>query len=184
MAAKKRAAAPRPPAKKTAAPRKRRSPYSERGTDTPAPKTETEKGTEAPTQDVPRPPSRRERVTTATQQRGAELLHPAQASYTVTSYHRWVMAEFVASMLLAFIGFIVTPRRRTDGTLTFAGLLVQMTAIMAVFLVLALATAGRKSGKIAAAFGLLVMLGVLLNSTDAIKALGTMFAPPKKKKGK
>jgi hypothetical protein len=97
-----------------------------------------------------------------------------------------VIAEFIATMaIIALSPFLVS---RTDASdepgieakntvahLKLARPLVRMTAACLVFFLLALLANGREAGRVAAAGGGLVMLGALLNATDAWTALGQMF---------
>jgi hypothetical protein len=179
-------APPRPPTQKAAAESGRaRKPAAERGTEAPTrrgpPRTAPESGRQSPRDDSgERPPAPAVPSSSLPDRLGTGAKQLAQSG---NSYHRWILAEFVGSLVLAVVGAVVAPKKRADGLVTFAGLLVQMTALALVFFVLSLTSAGRRTGKIAAAFGFLIALGVLLNSTEAIKALTALFAPPKKTKG-
>jgi hypothetical protein len=99
-------------------------------------------------------------------------------------YHRYVLAEFVACLAMIAGGMILIADKSTtaDGSDTaaasrsYAKELVQLTALCVVFFILALAGSGPKTGKVAAAFGGLVMLGVAWNLSEMwsglAKALG------------
>lgn len=173
--------APRPPAKKTAA-----APPSppERGRATKGPTTPPERGRNL------RAPASRGRGAKGTApaatpgrsapspgKKGGTILARVAQPKPGATYHRWVLAEFVACIILAVVGGVLSPRKRADGSLTWAKLLMQLTSISLVFFVLALLSAGQKMGKVAAAFGLLVVLGVLMNSTDSIEAMAKVFGP-------
>lgn len=96
------------------------------------------------------------------------------AGQTLT-WHRLVLAEFVSCIVIVGASPILTPRNpnRTDPQpVSLAGPLVRLTAVCVLFFVLALMATGPKAGKVAAAFGLLVVLGALLNATDEISILG------------
>jgi uncharacterized membrane protein YgcG len=95
-----------------------------------------------------------------------------------------VLAEFVLTIILIGASPILTPRKGDSGSpqkeasaISFAAPVVRLTAACIVFFALALAANGEKSGKIAAAFGGLIVLGTLLNATDMFKALAQVFAP-------
>lgn len=175
MPAKKTAAAvpPKPPAKKTtakktAAPRKR---APAKKTAPPGPPASTSPATPGKEAAAPPPPGYIRRQVTSTAKRVAQ---PTPGK----SYHRIVLGEFVVCVVLVFTGSIVTPKVK-DGAFVFVHVLVQLTALCGLFFVLALLGGGEKTGKVAAAFGGLVTLGVLLNSTPAIKEIGKIFAPAK-----
>jgi hypothetical protein len=102
-------------------------------------------------------------------------------------YQRIVIAEFIATMLIiALSPFLVSRTATSDdpeleaqhavARLSLSRPLVRMTAACLVFFLLALVANGREAGRVAAAGGGLVMLGALLNATDAWAALGQMFA--------
>jgi len=102
------------------------------------------------------------------------------------TYHRIVLAEFVACIVLVGASPVLTPRTTAKGntavvdtTVSFAGPLVRLTAVCIVFFVLALMAAGPRTGKIAAAFGGLVLLGTALNATDMFTAVAHAFGPAK-----
>jgi|SRR5579859_1294883 len=108
-------------------------------------------------------------------------------AFTRTAYHRIVIAEFLATVLIiAAVPFLV-PRDSGSGTpgeeaaaavgsLSLSRPLVRLTAACVVFFMLALLANGQRTGRAAAALGGLVTLGALLNATDALTALGQMFA--------
>jgi len=102
------------------------------------------------------------------------------------SYHRIVMAEFVLTVILIGLSPVLTPRKGNSAApqdvaaaVSFAAPLVRLTAACIVFFALALASTGERSGKLAAAFGGLIVLGTLLNATDMFTAIGQAFAPAK-----
>jgi hypothetical protein len=102
------------------------------------------------------------------------------------TYHRIVLAEFAACVILVGASPVLTPRTKqsgtaeiVDATASLAAPLVRLTAVCVVFFVLALMATGPRSGKAAAAFGGLVLLGTLLNATDMLGALGKALGPGK-----
>lgn len=180
---------PRPPAKKAAAKKP------------PAKKRAAEKGTPAgppaapAAPSAPSAPARRSRPTEPATEPERGRTEPSQppgatrrkitdaAKRVATpkpgkTYHRMVLAEFIICIVLVLIGAILTPRIK-NGVLEFVHVLVQSSAVCFVFFVLALLGAGKSTGKVAAAFGLLITLGVLLNNTGAILEIGKIFAGPK-----
>ena len=177
----KKATARKPAAKKTAAKKPPTPP--ERGRATAGPrKAAPEKGREvrakaAPERgkNVPVPPVRG----TAAPAGKPNLLQKAAKPKEGATYHRAVLAEFLGAAVLAVLGGVLSPRKRADGVVTWVHIIVQLTAICGVFFVLALLSASPKLGKIAAAFGLLVLLGVLMNSADSIRKMAAVFAPAK-----
>lgn len=98
------------------------------------------------------------------------------------TYHRIILAEFAACIVLVGAAPVLTPRTKASGdtviadaAVSLAGPLVRLTAVCVLFFVLALMASGERAGKVAAAFGGLVTLGALLNATDMITALGKVF---------
>lgn len=178
----KKTAAKRAPAKKTAS----RGRATEKGTTAPPLPPEPEGGTSAP--------ARRGRATekpaAAPEKGSAEPAAPGRTRQKITdaakrvatpqpgkSYHRAVLAEFIICVILVLLGAILTPRVK-NGVLEFVHVLVQLSAVCFVFFVLALLGAGKSTGKVAAAFGGLITLGVLLNSSGAILEIGKIFKGP------
>jgi hypothetical protein len=105
-----------------------------------------------------------------------------QAAVPSKTYHRVILAEFAACVVLIAAAPVLTPRTRqsggqeiADATASLAGPLVRLTAVCILFFVLALMASGPRSGKAAAAFGGLVVLGALLNATDMLTALAKAF---------
>lgn len=103
------------------------------------------------------------------------------------AYHRVVIAEFVATIVIIGMSPFLVPRTDSSASpeseakaavraMTLSAPLVRLTAACIVFFVLALLSTGRKTGKIAAAFGALVTLGALINATDMWTAVGQVFA--------
>lgn len=100
-----------------------------------------------------------------------------------TTWHRVVLAEFAATVLIVGASPILTVRNASQGAaageaVSLAGPLVRLTAVCLLFFVLALMAGGRKAGKVAAAFGALVLLGALLNATDELTLLGKALTAP------
>ena len=97
------------------------------------------------------------------------------------TYHRIVLAEFIGTVLIIAAAPIVVPQKSTAaGTAqsaaaqaSFAGPLVRLTAVCVLFFVLALLATGERSGKVAAAFGGLVLTGAALNAGDLWSALAS-----------
>jgi hypothetical protein len=99
------------------------------------------------------------------------------------SYHRFILAEFLACLMMVVASIILVPAQTAsegagDSTRSFAKELVQLTAICIVFFVLALMASGAKTGKVAAAFGGLVTLGVAWNASGIFSALAKAIGPP------
>jgi hypothetical protein len=104
------------------------------------------------------------------------------------TYHRFILAEFIACLAMVAASLVLTPgQAATEGdataTRSFAKELVQLTALCIVFFVLALASTGEKTGKVAAAFGGLVTLGVAWNLSGIFTGLAKALGPPSKKTG-
>lgn len=93
------------------------------------------------------------------------------------TYHRIVLAEFIATVLIIAAGPIVVPQKSSAGSdavsVTFAGPLVRLTAVCVLFFILALMATGERSGKVAAAFGGLVLTGAAVNAGDMWSALAS-----------
>jgi hypothetical protein len=96
------------------------------------------------------------------------------------TYHRIVLAEFLATVLVIGASPLVVPAKQTAegdiaaaiATVSLAGPLVRLTAVCVIFFILALMASGEKSGKVAAAFGGLILAGAVINATDLWTALG------------
>lgn len=102
------------------------------------------------------------------------------------TYHRFVLAEFIACVAMVVASIVLVPAQDSaqgSGTAarSFAKELVQLTALCIVFFVLALMASGAKTGKIAAAFGGLVTLGVAWNLSEIFGALAKALGPAVKK---
>jgi hypothetical protein len=101
------------------------------------------------------------------------------------TYHRIVLAEFLATVLIIGAAPLVVPARQAPGadaaaaiaTVSLAGPLVRLTAACIAFFVLALMASGQKSGKVAAAFGGLIVCGAAVNATEVWTALAKAFVP-------
>ncbi|HEY2089880.1 MAG TPA: hypothetical protein VGH54_28150 [Mycobacterium sp.] len=102
------------------------------------------------------------------------------------SYHRIVIAEFLATVVIISAAPFLVPREANSAapekeaaaavaSLKLSRPLVRLTAACVVFFLLALMANGARSGRTAAALGGLVTLGALLNATDTWAALGQMF---------
>lgn len=96
-------------------------------------------------------------------------------------WHRVVMAEFMLAILVTVIAPILTPDSDAASTKGFfkAADIVRMTAICLTFFFLALLANGQKVGKVAGAFGGLVLTGVIYNNAvgtqSVFKALAAIF---------
>lgn len=167
-----------------------RKPPMERGTDRPAPR-ETRTGRPDRTDRTDRSDSAGGQGGGGGQggRGGAGRLLDSRARPEVSlpsrTYHRVVLAEFVAAVVLVGASPILTPRTKksggkvvVDAAFSLAGPLVRLTAVCISFFVLALMASGEKTGKIAAAFGALIVLGCLLNATDMLTVLAKAFGPP------
>jgi hypothetical protein len=101
------------------------------------------------------------------------------------SYHRWVMAEFIACIILTGVTPLLSKPKDADGNdvnldakavLFGADALVRLSALCAVFFILALLANHEKSGKFSAAFGGLITAALLVNTDPAIwTKLGDIF---------
>jgi hypothetical protein len=97
-------------------------------------------------------------------------------------WHRVVMAEFILAVLILVFAPILTPDESNTGSKGFfkAADIVRLTAICLVFVVLSLMANGQKIGKFAAAFGGLVVAGVLVNNASGqqsiFSAMSTIFS--------
>lgn len=184
----KRRPAKKTAAKKTTAPKPPVPPADppKRGRATVGPKTPPERGRRAPAKKAPAPPERGKNVPVAdvkgtpTPPGKPNVLQRAAKPKEGATYHRVVLAEFIGAAVLAVVGGILSPRKRADGNPTWVHLIVQLTAICFVYFILALLSARPTLGKVAAAFGLLVLLGILMNSADSVRKMAAVFAPPKK----
>lgn len=101
------------------------------------------------------------------------------------TYHRWVMAEFVACIVIIAVTPLIGTPKNADGTevdtstkniLFGADSLVRMSAVCFAFFILSLLANGEKSGKFAAAFGGLITAGLLVNTpSDFWTKIGSLF---------
>jgi len=99
------------------------------------------------------------------------------------TYHRIVLAEFVATVLIIGASPLIVPAKQTAAsdaaaaaaTVSFAGPLVRLTATCVIFFILALLATGDRAGKFAAAFGGLIVAGAALNATDLWTGLASAF---------
>ena len=86
-------------------------------------------------------------------------------------YHQYLLAEFMACIVMIIGSLILLPAGGSTDARSYARQLVQLTAVCLVFFVLALASAGPKTGKVGAAFGGLVTLGVAWHLSEMWSAL-------------
>lgn len=100
-----------------------------------------------------------------------------------TSYHRVVMAEYIGCMvLIATAPLVGSPKDQqgndldTNVALFGADALIRMTAVSVVFLILALMANHEKPGKFASAFGGLILVGLLVNTSPSFwEKIGSFF---------
>ena len=105
------------------------------------------------------------------------------SGFQIKSYHRWVMAEFIACVVLVGLTPLIKNPQDAEGNdlapedaLFGAKALIRITALSVVFVILALLSNNEKSGKFASAFGGLVLAGVLINtSPDIWTKIGSLF---------
>jgi hypothetical protein len=104
-------------------------------------------------------------------------LDPTEISLGV-GWHRVVMAEFIAAIFVIVFAPILTPDSAQGGSKGFfrAADIVRMTAVCLVFFILALLANGQKLGKVAAAFGGLVLTGVIYNNAIGTQSIFTALA--------
>lgn len=121
------------------------------------------------------------------QQQGRQEVSKAKAMLPRRSYHRVVLAEFVICVVLVGAKVVVAPPTKpsgkagkdvVDSAASLAAPMVQLTAVSVVFFVLALMATGEKAGKVAAAFGALVVVGTALNTSEVFTALSSVFKGP------
>jgi hypothetical protein len=99
------------------------------------------------------------------------------------TYHRWVMAEFVGCIVLVGVTPLLNEPKDADGNavatqdvLFGADALIRLSALCVVFFILSLLSNHEKSGKFAAAFGGLIMTGILINTSPTLwKKMGSLF---------
>jgi hypothetical protein len=100
-----------------------------------------------------------------------------------TTYHRWVMAEFIGCVVLTGMTPLLDEPKDVEGqgittqaALFGADALLRLTALCVVFFILALLSNHEKSGKFAASFGGLITAGILVNTSPALwRRLGAIF---------
>lgn len=97
---------------------------------------------------------------------------------TSGTWHRWIMAEFVVCIVLTGASPFLQPggpAAKVTKVDSLAGPMIRLTAVSVLFFVLAIAGSGPRSGKVAAAFGGLVTLGLIFNALPQIATAGAMF---------
>jgi hypothetical protein len=129
---------------------------------------------------------------TAARYQGQTVLATPRGSQVAMSlpgktYHRYILAEFIACVAMIAGGMILIPAQGAGqgagaAGRSFARQLVQLTAVCIVFFILALAGGGEKTGKVAAAFGGLVTLGVAWNLSEMWSGLSKALGGPVPKK--
>jgi hypothetical protein len=98
------------------------------------------------------------------------------------TYHRWILAEYAVCIVVVASHPFLAPKKDVETsavTKSLAMPVIRLTALSMVFFVLALLANGPRTGKVAAAFGGLVTLGVIMNATESAKTLSKMFTPKK-----
>lgn len=99
-------------------------------------------------------------------------------------YTRWILAEFVVCTLVVASHPFLAPRKGQDtspATKSLAMPVVRLTAVCLIYFVLALMANGPRAGRIAAAFGGLVMVGTIMNATDSMATITAMMKRSDKK---
>jgi hypothetical protein len=92
-------------------------------------------------------------------------------------WHRVVMAEFLAAILILVLAPILTPDQGGNSKGFFkAADIVRMTAVCLVYFILALMTNGQRIGKAAAAFGGLVLTGIVINNATGTESIFAALA--------
>jgi hypothetical protein len=100
-----------------------------------------------------------------------------------TTYHRWVMAEFIGCVVLTGMTPLLNEPKdvkgqpiTTQAALFGADALLRLTALSVVFFILALLSNHEKSGKFAAAFGGLITAGLLVHTSPSLwKKIDAIF---------
>lgn len=116
-------------------------------------------------------------------QRQSQSAGGPSAQPSQKTYHRWVMAEFVGCIVLVGLTPLLNEPKDANGqpaatadVLFGADALVRLSALCVVFFILSLLSNQEKSGKFAAAFGGLIMTGILVNTSPAMwKQIGSLF---------
>jgi hypothetical protein len=108
----------------------------------------------------------------------------ARPATVPTGYTRWVLVEFIVTLLVVASHPFLAPRKGQEvspATKSLAMPLVRLTAVCLIYFVLALMASGPRAGKVAAAFGGLVMVGTIMNATDSMATITTMMRTADKK---
>lgn len=92
-----------------------------------------------------------------------------------TGAHRLVIAEFLLCVVLIGLSPVLVRPPGSDGHLYVANDFIRLSAVCLLFFVLALLSNQPNTARWAAAFGALVTLGTLFNTSQAITALGSIF---------
>lgn len=117
-------------------------------------------------------------VTATDSKGGTQTVTLPDSSLPAESWHRWIMAEFVLAVILVGASPFVKPGGVAGkDTPSLAGPLVRLTAVSLIYFILALIAQGPRSGKIAAAFGGLVLLGTAFNSLPLFTTVTAVFTP-------
>ena len=122
-------------------------------------------------------------------QRTAVQSDPRQIAREPKAWQRFILAEFLACLVMIAASMILIPAtgqgQGSEGAgagRSYARELVQLTAVCLLFFILALAGGGARTGKVAAAFGGLVTLGVAWHLSGIWSALAAALGPAAAKK--
>jgi hypothetical protein len=91
--------------------------------------------------------------------------------------HRWVIAEFIACVVIVGASPILTRPPGKSGHLYVANDFLRLTAVCLLFFILALMANNARTARFAAAFGGLVTLGAVVNANKALIAIAEIFNP-------
>jgi hypothetical protein len=100
-----------------------------------------------------------------------------------TGTHRLIVTEYILALVLIGITPVVMRKPGQDGQLYVPNDFVRLSAVSLLFFILALMASGQRAGKVAAAFGGLVVLGTLYNAAGSLQAIGAIFTTASKTKG-
>lgn len=93
-----------------------------------------------------------------------------------------VAAQYIACMVMILLSAGLGGKSSTEEVLAAPiVVMVRLSAVTLLFFALALLSTGEQLGRLAAAFGALVTLGVGLNASNEWKTLAGIFSPPKAK---
>jgi hypothetical protein len=162
------------------APRASKAPKATRPAPTPSPQRKQQQQ-QAPQRKTRQRPQQRTQQRTQQVRKTLRKGHKRWSAFNQPQ--KIVLAEFVLCMVIVAL----RPFGKADPKGSTEGTFVEGSAIMAVFFVLALLTAGGKSSasaKTAAAFGLLVTTGVIFRNQQVFTQLGGFFRDAGKQRDK